>query len=206
MRTITKAMQFIEIQAQYFNLDTKQIYNQTKSLLTMYRNVVWSVKNRANNMKAEISGTYGMKLKTALTYLSDFAPEKKKADFEATVSSLFQSQWLITIIDLALKYVCDYPLYGEIYAKILLLRFMDEIKRNDNAVSEMVSLERSTYYERKKEAILLLGVSLWGFVIPNTLETYRRVSYLSISESDFFAMVSEEQAKRTMKTDIVTPT
>ena len=83
-------MQFIEIQAQYFNLDSKQLYSQTKSLLMLYRNVVWSVQNRANNLQNEISGTYGMQLNTALMYLSDFAPDRAKEDFEITVSNLLQ--------------------------------------------------------------------------------------------------------------------
>lgn len=194
MRTITKAMQFIEIQAQYFNLDSKQLYSQTKSLLMLYRNVVWSVKKRANNLQNEISGTYGMQLNTALMYLSDFAPNRAKEDFEITVSNLFQSHWLIKLIDLSLKYVYDYPIYGETYANILKLRFLEEAKRNDGTVSEILSLERSTYYDRKKEAILLLGVSLWGFVIPKALTTYKRIAYLSISEDDFFNRVSLEQS------------
>ena len=202
MRSTTKAMQFIKIQAQYFDLNSKQLYTQTKSLLNIYRNVVWSVKTRANNLEHEIAGTYGMQHKTALMYLSDFAPEKAKAEFEMTVSNLFQSQWLIKLIDLSLQYVCDYPIYGETYSQILRLRFMDETKRNDNTVSEILSLERSTYYERKKEAILLLGISLWGFVVPNTLETYKRVSYLSVSETDFFTMVTESQKKKIMQTNI----
>ncbi len=202
MRTTTKAMQFIEIQAQYFNLDSKQLYSQTKSLLMLYRNVVWSVQNRANNLQNEISGTYGMQLNTALMYLSDFAPDRAKEDFEITVSNLFQSHWLIKLIDLALIYVYDYPIYGEIYANILKLRFLEEAKRNDSAVSEMLSLERSTYYDRKKEAILLLGISLWGFVIPNALTTYKRFAHLSISENDFFIRVSKEQCRKSMKPEI----
>ena len=31
---------------------------------------------------------------------------------------------------------------------------------------EIFHLERSTYYDRKKEAILLFGLSLWGNSIP----------------------------------------
>lgn len=31
---------------------------------------------------------------------------------------------------------------------------------------ECMDLERSTYYDRKKEAVLLFGLSLWGNVIP----------------------------------------
>ena len=31
---------------------------------------------------------------------------------------------------------------------------------------EILNMERSTFYDRKREAILLLGVSLWGYAIP----------------------------------------
>ena len=85
MRTTTKAMQFIEAQAQHFDLNTKQLYNKTKSLLGLYRNVVWSVKNRAADYRKEIAGTYGMQLNTALLYLADFAPDRTRDDFEAKV-------------------------------------------------------------------------------------------------------------------------
>ena len=137
-----------------------------------------------------------MQLNTALMYLSDLAPEKTKTSFEASVTMLFQSKWIIELLDLSLQYVQDYPLYGETYARLLHLRFMDETQLSDADVSELLALERSTYYDRKKEAILLMGVSLWGFVIPNTLDTYHRVSMLSVSEKDFFALVAEDQAQR----------
>ena len=196
MRTPTKAMQFIEAQAQSIHLDTKEIYSKTKALLQLYQSVVWSVKNRADNLRREIAGTYGMQLSTALMYLSDLAPEKTKNSFEASVTMLFQSKWIIELLDLSLQYVQDYPLYGETYARLLHLRFMDETRRSDADVSELLALERSTYYDRKKEAILLMGVSLWGFVVPNTLDTYHRVSMLSVSEKDFFALVAEDQERK----------
>ena len=196
MRAPTKAMQFIEAQAQALRLDPKEIYTKTKALLHLYQNVVWSVKNRADNLRQEISGTYGMHLNTALMYLSDLAPEKTKAGFEASVTTLFQSKWIIELLDLSLQCVRDYPLHGETYAELLRLRFMDEIRRSDANVSELLALERSTYYDRKKEAIMLMGLSLWGFVVPNTLDTYRRVSTLSVSEKDFFALVAEDQERK----------
>ena len=196
MRVPTKAMQFIETQAQALRLDPKEIYTKTKALLHLYQNVVWSVKNRADNLRQEISGTYGMHLNTALMYLSDLAPEKTKAGFEASVTTLFQSKWIIELLDLSLQCVRDYPLYGETYAELLRLRFMDETRRSDADVSELLALERSTYYDRKKEAIMLMGLSLWGFVVPNTLDTYRRVSTLSVSEKDFFALVAEDQERK----------
>ena len=137
-----------------------------------------------------------MQLNTALMYLSEFAPEKVKYNFDATITMLFHSKWIIELLDLSLQCVQDYPLYGEVYAQLLHLRFMNEVQRSDSEVSELLSMERSTYYDRKKEAILLMGVSLWGFVVPNTLDTYHRVSMLSVSEKDFFALVAEDQARK----------
>lgn len=92
MRAPTKAMQFIEAQAQTLQLDTKEIQTRTKALLQLYQSVAWSVKNRAENLRKEISGTYGMQLNTALMYLSEFAPEKVKYNFDATITMLFHSK------------------------------------------------------------------------------------------------------------------
>ena len=199
MRATTKAMQYIELQAKHFDLDTKKLLSQTKAILMVYRHVVWSVQNRANLMQREIAGTYGMQLSTALVYLSDFAPMATRDEFEAKVSSLFHSKWLVELTDLSLQYVRDYPVYGDIYAQILQLRFMQETSRTDEEVSELLGLERSTYYDRKKEAILLMGISLWGYVIPTTMSVYRRVELLSVPEEDFFTLVSAEQTKSRSK-------
>lgn len=199
MRATTKAMQYIVLQAKHFDLDTKKLLAQTKAILMVYRHVVWSVQNRANLMQREIAGTYGMQLSTALIYLSDFAPMATRDEFEAKVSSLFHSKWLVELTDLSLQYVRDYPVYGDIYAQILQLRFMQETSRTDEEVSELLGLERSTYYDRKKEAILLMGISLWGYVIPTTMSVYRRVELMSVPEEDFFTMVSAEQTKSRSK-------
>ena len=199
MRATTKAMQYIELQAKHFDLDTKKLLAQTKAILMVYRHVVWSVQNRANLMQREIAGTYGMQLSTALIYLSDFAPMATRDEFDAKVSGLFRSKWLVELIDMALQYVQGYPVYGDLYTQILQLRFMQEASRTDDEVSELLELERSTYYDRKKEAILLMGISLWGYVVPTTMSVYRRVELMSVPEEDFFAMVSAEQSQNRSK-------
>ncbi|MDO5408956.1 MAG: hypothetical protein Q4F21_00700 [Lachnospiraceae bacterium] len=192
MRVTTKAMQYIDMQIQNCELDKKHLFQQTKSLLSLYRSVVWAVKGRAVHLKNRISGTYGMQLNTALLFLSDFAPTETRVDFEMQVSSLFKSRWLIELIDIASAYVREYPIYGTLYADLLRLRFMDEIPRNDASVCEALGLERSTYYQRKKEAILLLGISLWEYVLPITIQTYHRVLKLDVTEEIFFQKVAKE--------------
>ena len=189
-------MQFIEAQCQSLGLEQKALFARTKTVLNLYRRVVWSVKGRADNMKQEIVGTYGMKLSTALMYLSEFAPVSARASFESKVTQMFEAKWLIDLADMALQYVKVYPGNGELLAQLLQKRFMEEVPHTDAAVSEALSVERSTYYDRKKEAIFLFGISLFGFVLPTTLITYQRVSLMGMKEDTFFELVSENLNKQ----------
>ena len=142
-------------------------------------------------MKQEIVGTYGMKLSTALMYLSEFAPVSARTSFESKVTQMFEAKWLIDLADMALQYVKVYPGNGELLAQLLQKRFMEEVPHTDAVVSEALSVERSTYYDRKKEAIFLFGISLFGFFLPTTLITYQRVSLMGMKEEAFFELVSE---------------
>lgn len=196
MRTQTKTMQFIEAQCPNLGLEQKALFARTKTVLNLYHRVVWSVKGRADNMKQEIVGTYGMKLSTALMYLSEFAPVSARASFESKVTQMFEAKWLIDLADMALQYVKVYPGNGELLAQLLQKRFMEEVPRTDAIVSEALSVERSTYYDRKKEAIFLFGISLFGFVLPTTLITYQRVSLMGMKEDTFFELVSENLNKQ----------
>ena len=37
---------------------------------------------------------------------------------------------------------------------------------SEMCIRDRLNMERSTFYDRKKEAVMLLGVSLWGYAIP----------------------------------------
>ena len=166
----TKTLKQIERLYQEQSLDVLTIYERSKALLEIYRNVVWSLKNTADSMIYETQETYGKDLDEALIYLSTFAPEFKRQDFESGVSHLFESKWLIEIIDKSLVKIKDYPEFGEIYSAILMRCYLGKTKTKDAACMQMLNLERSCYYQRKREAITLLGVSLWGFELPRIIQ------------------------------------
>lgn len=108
MRTQSKTMQFIDFQCENLGLEQKTLFERSKTLLNLYRHVVWTVKTRASNLRQEIIGTYGMQLNTALLYLSDLAPATTRAGFESKVNQLFEAKWLIDLADLALQSVSCY--------------------------------------------------------------------------------------------------
>lgn len=164
-RKDTKAVKSINRMYEQMNLDSSEILHKTKLLLGVYRDVVWATLYEADAVHEDIY-YFGSELNDALVYLEEFAPDTKKAEFEAKVSSLFENKWMIDLIDKAMTRVYDYHNNGRLYHEILSKCYLTAFRYTESDVLELLNLERSTFYDRKKEAILLLGISLWGYAIP----------------------------------------
>jgi hypothetical protein len=143
------------------------VLHKSTLMLSVYRDVVWMTARRADEMKEELcSYTHGHKLDAALAYLMAFAPTERQRDFEAKVLGLFETKWLVDLIDAALLRVYEYPGYGKLYVEILSKSYMTVFKYSEIDLLEILRLERSIFYERKREAVMLLGIALWGYAIP----------------------------------------
>ena len=60
----------------------------------------------------------------------------------------------------------DHPCIGWCTKKVISKAYLNRFKYRESEMLEVLNMERSTYYDRKKEAILLFGLSLWGTAIP----------------------------------------
>ena len=58
---------------------------------------------------------------------------------------------------------------GDLYFELLSKFYLSKFKYGETEMLEMLNMERSTYYDRKKEAILVFAWALWGTVLPRTL-------------------------------------
>lgn len=148
-----------------FNLNSDEILHKTKLLLSIYRDVVWTTLNEAEIVMDEIR-YFGDNLTNALVYLEAFASDTSKTEFESRIMSLFENKWMIDLIDKAMSKVYDYYNNGKLYHEIITKCYLTSLKYSEAELLEILNLERSTYYDRKREAIMLLGVSLWGYAIP----------------------------------------
>lgn len=164
-RNNTKAIKSIQRMYEQMNLDSNEILHKTKLLLSVYRDVVWATLRDAEGVKEDIY-YYGDELTNALAYLEEFASDTERSEFEERVSSLFENKWMIDLIDKAMSRVYDYYNNGKLYHEILSKCYLTAFKYTESEILELLNIERSTFYDRKKEAILLLGVSLWGYAIP----------------------------------------
>ena len=164
-RRNTKAIKSINRMYEQFNLKSDEIIHKTKLLLSIYRDVVWATLNESEYISDEVY-YFGDDLTNALVYLEEFASDTDKAEFEARISALFENKWMIDLIDKAMTKVYDYYNNGKLYHEILSKCYLTSFKYTEAELLELLNLERNTYYDRKKEAIMLLGVSLWGYAIP----------------------------------------
>jgi len=186
MRRETRAMQNIKRICMGLSLCHDDVLHKSSLILKIYRDVVWMTTNRAYEMKEEVMAqTQGRELDTALTYLAEFAPNERKQDFEAKVLNLFETKWIVGLIDVAMMRVYEYPDNGKLYFEILSKTYMTAFKYSEIDLLEILNLERSIFYDRKREATMLLGVALWGFAIPEIKRIFEKAKVDSEAKSVF---------------------
>lgn len=147
-------------------LDKEKTYHKTKLLLKVYRDVVWCVEDRVAELEAEYNEMGSASLADALDYLDDYNPNINIEELEIEICSIFKSKLFIEIVDKALSKVKSYPDYGNLYFDILYKQYVEKNKYSENHIIQVLDCERTTFYKRKKEAINLMGLALWGYVLP----------------------------------------
>lgn len=155
-------------------VNQSDIYKKAKKLLQIYRDVCWDTVDYAEQMRIEIPYEYGYcsnSLDSALIYLEDFAPDEKRERFAERIQSLFKVKWMVEIVDAAMVKVHDFPLNGELYSEILSMYYLSKLQYSEMEMMDQLRLERSSYYRRKKEAVTVFGLALWG----GSIDDFRKV-------------------------------
>jgi hypothetical protein len=102
----------------------------------------------------------------ALEYLQTYSPTEERAAFERKLKSLFDSRWVMELVDDAMMQVKEFPDTGDQYFEILSKCYLSSMKYPETDLLEILQMERSCYYDRKKEAVLAFGLAMWGTIIP----------------------------------------
>lgn len=165
-RKDTVAAKTIQKMYDKLHLSQEDIFHKTKLLLRVYRDVVWITLNTSDYIHEDLV-YYGDDLDSALVYLEEFAPDIERQEFENRISALFENKWMIDLIDTAMRKIYDYHNNGKLYHEIISKSYLTAFRYSEGELLEILNMERSTFYDRKKEAIMLLGVCLWGYAIPH---------------------------------------
>ncbi len=82
------------------------------------------------------------------------------------ISGIFETKWMIDLIDTAMLKVYEYHDYGKLYHEILSKSYVTAYPMVEGEILEALGMERSNYYLKKKEAVKLFGIALWGYALP----------------------------------------
>jgi hypothetical protein len=167
MRKESKVMKQCALMFKGLNIEKEDVLHKTKLLLKIYRSVVWSASSRALEVRETAEIYCSRTMEEALEYLANYAPEFEQDRFSEKVKSLFETQWLIALVDNAMNKIYDYPDNGKQYHEILSKQYLTVCKYSEFEMLELLNLERSTYFDKKKEAIELFAICLWGYTIPS---------------------------------------
>lgn len=166
MRKKSKIINNTEIILKSMGLNPDEVIHKTKTLLSIYRENLWTTKIKANELCEYAENSFGEKEEDAIIYLLNFATNKQRECFEYKVNNLFETKWLVELIDAAMTKIYDYPINGKLYHEILFKQYLSFIMYSETEMLEIINVERSTYYDRKKEAIQVFAITLWGYVVP----------------------------------------
>jgi hypothetical protein len=162
----TTAMRRFTSMYRGLGLNQADTFHKSKLLLSVYRDVVWATICKADELRRETDSLYGHELGSALAYLAEFAPTQERERFEDRLTFLFETKWMIELIDSAMAKVLAYHKNGRVYFEILSKSYLEAYRYSETEILELLALSRTSYYELRREAVTLLGIALWGYALP----------------------------------------
>jgi hypothetical protein len=147
-------------------MDSDAVFHKSKLLLAVYRDVTWAISEQLEEIRDHAYETGGHNLDAGFRYLADFAPDVEADRFAERVCCVCETRMYIDLIDRALVRMKAYPVYGNVYYEILDKQYISRFPLTEPELSEALRIERSVFYDRKKEALHLFGVCLFGYTLP----------------------------------------
>ena len=152
------------------------VYHKTKLLLMIYRKVVWRMEDTLYDLQGIKNDFGGSRISSLVDFLSielgDYSSAKEKRIMENRLMNVAESKSMIEIVDRALIKLRTHPENGEIYYNIIRDSYINQEKLTDSQIQENHHISQSTYYRHKKKAIELMGIILWGYILPSLREVW----------------------------------
>ena len=145
-------------------------YHRTKLLLEIYRTLVWRIQDSLTDLDQVREELGASKISSMEDFLhidlEVFRGPQEGEALESRLMNIYESKLMIQLVDRALAKLRRSPENGEIYYRLIRETYIDEEKLSQAEIMERNNISHSTYYRYKKEAINLLGLILWGHILP----------------------------------------
>lgn len=149
MRKESATIRRCHSQLSALGLDSDAVFHRSKLILKIYRDVVWVLSERVEELQEYAWDLGKQDIDTGLCYLENFAPDIDLQDFEEKVCCVVESRMFVEIIDRALLRLRKYPDRGELYYEILTKQF---IYRFNSTEKEMLALPSSPPHRTRRKS------------------------------------------------------
>ena len=95
----------------------------------------------------------------AVTRLEIFLSDARKDEYEREIERIQQTAGMLNIMNALTCWVHNFGKYGPEYADILNTRYMNRFDYTNAEASEILNMGESTYYRKKKAAVILFGLA-----------------------------------------------
>jgi len=164
------SMRKIKEYCKLFRLEQDVVFDRAKCLIDNYHGVIWANAHDGSIESEACDKTFNKDL--ALSYIADFNPSEEKGLIRDKMLKLFEPKWLMDLVATAMRQVKSFSVNSSDYNDILN-NYMSDAPVTDRVLCSTINVGKTTLGTRKREAILLFGIALWGIVIQPKTEVKR---------------------------------
>jgi len=151
-------------------IEKEDAYKQGKWILEIYQDICWRTIRGVDCVREDLAGYYSADVTKALIYLETFAPDERRDHFESRIKDLFDNHLITSMVDMAVARIRSYPADGKLYYDILCMCYLNRGDMKESEILDIIGIERSTYYKRKKEAITVFDLLLRDIIAERKAE------------------------------------
>ena len=158
----------------FYGTDEEEMLERGTQLLTGFRDVCRANGDAAldtmDDLLSHAAACYGEesasdRMYEALIQLEFFADEASRSRYEDDIDGILRTGWMIRVMEALKRKVYGFADYGPEFVEILNLCYMNAYDYDEQDILEALSMGRSTYFRKKKRAVILFGLAFREYMI-----------------------------------------
>lgn len=158
----SQQMEMIRQYCKVHEIDEGDTFFVTKKLLEHYRNAIWMNGGVTGAENSIMKNEGKEEVRKWYLWLRNLTHEEfESTSIDSMIFHICRTDWILRVINVVLDRVKAFHNMGDTYYEILTREFFSKTIYTDDEIAEELSMGRSTFYRRKREAILLCGILIW---------------------------------------------
>ena len=147
-----------------YRMDEKEVFERATILLKAYRKLCYSSFLDGDDI--EVFESERDAAEEAIRILENIDPKDDGQSFTRSIRDSNVNSWILRAVESAMIKVQEFPQNGNLYFQILNKCFIIQVAYSESEISATLCLERSRYYDNRREATIVFGLCLWGSILP----------------------------------------